>query len=537
MTKSVQFVDQYGNPIKALALKTPQTAEYVNLRRTFAEHPSRGLDIRKLPRILEAADQGDLRAQSDLFCDMEERDGHISAEMSKRRRALLTLDWTIKPPRNATAAEKDMTARAMEWFQDLPEFEAFMLDALDGIGHGFAALEVEWQFVEKTWFQKAWHHRPQRWFKTPIDNRNELRLDDFSVDGALLRPFGWVVHRHKAKAGYVAQTGLHRVLCWPYLFKNFSVLDLADFLDVYGFPMRVGKYGAGATERDKSTLLRALMHIGRDAAGIIPEEMSIDFHDAVSGDAKNFQVMLDFCDKTISKAVLGGTLTSQADGQTSTNALGGVHNEVRHDLMTSDAKQLASTITRDVLYPLLVLNGYQVTPSRMPCFAFDTRELLDFKLFSESIPALVGIMDIPAAWAYEKSGIPVPEEGEAVLRLPASSAPALPGLPAMTSQRLPTGTGVTVAALSGALPVPEEIPADPEQDAVDNAAGAAFAQNVSTAINTMLAPLMAALSQGLPPEDAMEQLLTLYPQMSTAELTQLTTQALFTMDVWGRLNG
>ncbi len=533
MAKSVQLVDQYGNPIKAEVLKTPQTAEYVNLRRTFADHPSRGLDIRKLPRILEAAEQGDLRAQSDLFCDMEERDGHIFAEMSKRRRALLTLDWTIKPPRNATAAEKDMTAALMEWFQDLPEFEAFILDALDAIGHGFAAQEIEWDFSQKIWFPKAWHARPQSWFKTPIDNRNDLRLDDYSVNGAVLQPFGWVVHRHKAKAGYVAQTGLHRVLCWPYLFKNFSVLDLADFLDVYGFPMRVGKYGAGATERDKSTLLRALMHIGRDAAGIIPEEMSIDFHDAVSGNAKNFQVMLDFCDKTISKAVLGGTLTSQADGQTSTNALGGVHNEVRHDLMTSDAKQMASTITRDVIYPLLVLNGYQVDPRRMPNFAFDTRELLDFKLFSESLPALVDIMDIPAAWAYEKSGIPVPEDGEAILRRPASSVPVLP---AVAAQQLPVGTGVCVAALASALPAPTEEPADPAQQAVDSAPGAAFAQSVSAALGDLLAPLMAALSQGQPPEVAMEQLLALYPQMSTAELTQLTSQALFTLDVWGRLN-
>ena len=50
----------------------------------------------------------------------------------------------------------------------------------------------------------------------------------------------------------------------------------------------------------------------------------------------------------MSKAILGGTLITQADGKTSTNALGEVHNEVRHDILTSDAAQIAATITRQI---------------------------------------------------------------------------------------------------------------------------------------------------------------------------------------------
>ncbi|WIK47284.1 DUF935 domain-containing protein [Pseudomonas aeruginosa] len=33
-----------------------------------------------------------------------------------------------------------------------------------------------------------------------------------------------------------------------------------------------------------------------------------------------------------------------------------MHNEVRHDLLASDARQLAATLSRDLLWPLLVLN-------------------------------------------------------------------------------------------------------------------------------------------------------------------------------------
>uniref|UniRef100_UPI00398B6B75 phage portal protein family protein n=1 Tax=Erwinia tracheiphila TaxID=65700 RepID=UPI00398B6B75 len=48
------------------------------------------------------------------------------------------------------------------------------------------------------------------------------------------------------------------------------------------------------------------------------------------------------------KAILGGTLTSQADGASSTNALGNVHNEVRFEVRSSDATQVAATLTRDL---------------------------------------------------------------------------------------------------------------------------------------------------------------------------------------------
>ncbi|WP_308197178.1 phage portal protein family protein, partial [Achromobacter xylosoxidans] len=40
------------------------------------------------------------------------------------------------------------------------------------------------------------------------------------------------------RSGYIARTGLFRVLAWPWLFKNFAVRDLAEFLEIYGLPLR-----------------------------------------------------------------------------------------------------------------------------------------------------------------------------------------------------------------------------------------------------------------------------------------------------------
>uniref|UniRef100_A0A1A9WVY1 Uncharacterized protein n=1 Tax=Glossina brevipalpis TaxID=37001 RepID=A0A1A9WVY1_9MUSC len=145
---------------------------------------------------------------------MEERDGHLFAEMSKRRRSVMPLTWRIVPPCHPSAQEKAMADAATEWFSDLPEFETLLFDLLDAIGHGFAAVEIEWKQAENIWLPCAFYKRPQRWFQTATHDRNTIRLIDGSLDGAGLNPFGWLLHRHQAKSGWVAESGLFRVLVW-----------------------------------------------------------------------------------------------------------------------------------------------------------------------------------------------------------------------------------------------------------------------------------------------------------------------------------
>lgn len=489
MVATSTILDASGNPIKRAELKEPQTSKLAQLHREFASHPSRGLTPIKLARILEAAEQGDIRAQHELFMDMEEKDAHIFSEMSKRKRALLTVDWDIVPPRNASATERKLAGYAKELLQDTPNFEDVILDALDGIGHGFSCQEIEWEFLGNEWLPKQITHRPQGWFQTDRDTRTEIRLRDNTLDGQALQPFGWITHVHKAKSGYIARAGLHRVLSWPFLFKTYSVGDLAEFLEIYGLPLRLGKYQSGASDDEKSTLLRAVMSIGHDAAGIIPEGMSIEFQEAANGASDPFMAMIEWAEKSQSKAILGGTLTSQADGKSSTNALGNVHNEVRHDLMVSDAIQLAGTLTRDLVYPLLALNKGGVDDRRrLPKFKFMFDDSEDLGTLAEALPKLVAIgMNIKKEWAHERAGIPMAEEGDEVLGVP---KPA------------PTNNGAALNVALAALTSNGNTNPDAEQVAAWDAVMAHVGELVNQADS--IETLQAALTQAygdLPLED------------------------------------
>jgi phage gp29-like protein len=419
----VEIVDHRGQPLKQREITEAQTAGVGQLPQTIGEHPSRGLTPSKLARVLEHAEAGDMSAQLDLAEDIEEKDGHTFAELSKRRRALLGLDWSIQPPRNATAAEERATETVRELVADI-DIDAVILDMADAIAKAYSCLELTWERADGLWQPAEIAWRPQRWFQvgrqgTRGDVDEDLRLRDTSGDGAALQAFGWIAHVHKARSGHIARAGLSRVLAWPFLFKNYSVRDLAEFLEIYGLPLRLGKYPPGSSEREKATLLRAVTSIGHAAAGIVPEGMDIDFQEAAKGASDPFLAMIDWCERTQSKAILGATLTSQADRGSNTNALGSVHNEVRRDLLVSDARQIGATLTRDLLFPIAALNTAGIRSlRRAPRFVFDTREPADLEKYAKALPGLVRSgLQIPRDWAHEKLGIPEPADDQDVLEL------------------------------------------------------------------------------------------------------------------------
>ena len=423
MVTTSRILGPDGQPIRLAEIREPQTAHLTSLHHEVGNHPSRGLTPSKLAALLDAAEQGDIAAQFELFEDIEEKDGHVHAEMGKRRRAVAQLPWQIVPPDNPTAQEKKAAEILNGLLDGLDDFEAMLFDVTDAIGKGFACLEFDgWARVDGNWLPRAIDHRPQTWFQLVRGRRQEIRLRG-AAGGEPLRQFTWITHTHKAKSGYLERSSLFRVLVWPYLFKNYSVGDLAEFLEIYGIPMRVGKYPGGATEKEKLTLLRALAQLGHSAAGIIPIGMEMEFLNAAQGDPAAFKLMIDWCERTQSKVILGGTLTSGTGEGTNTNALGNVHNEVRLDLRDSDAKQLAATISRDLVYPIAVLNGLATSWQRCPRFVFDVQEPEDLKLYADALPQLVKLgIRIPRQWAQERLAIPDPAEGEDVLQLQAEPA-------------------------------------------------------------------------------------------------------------------
>jgi phage gp29-like protein len=523
-----KILDQFGNPIDMGAIEEPQTSHLGWLQHEMATHPSRGLTPSRLAQILLEAEQNNPVAQYDLFDDMEEKDAHIGSEMGKRRLAVAGLTWTIEPPRNASVAEKKATEQLREIVSEIDSLDEMMFDITDAIGKAFANLEIEWHFDGDYWLPKTITHRPQSWFRFYRGYRQEIRLRDASAYGAPLNPFGWIMHVHKAKSGYLERAALFRMLVWPYLFKNYSVGDLAEFLEIYGIPIRLGKYPSGASPAEKSTLLRALVNIGHNAAGIIPDSMLVEFEKAAEGDGKGFIDMIDWCERSQSKAILGATLTSQADRGSNTNALGNIHNEVRKDLRDSDAKKIAATLTRDLLYPIAALNGLAPNGiNRMPHMMIDTRETKDLKTYADALPALVNIgVPIPARWATEQLRIPAPEAGEDLLK--PTSVPVASPLPPGGSQPTAVATASVPALDRAPSPVADPTPIDPQAEVMAQAAVPIWTQ--------VLDRIRALVEQAADLPSLRDALLASYADLPADELAEVMAMGMAAAELAGRFD-
>lgn len=520
------LVDINGDPLSLDDLNEPQSennSRVAALMQAFAEHPTQGLNPAKLARLLREAEQGNLAAMADLAKDIEDKDGHVACEIGKRRRAIVGLDWHVRPPRNADAAEKRDAEMLAEIIEDATWFYDLLFDFTDAILKGFSANELQWDYIEKQQIVTGYEFRDQNLFKTHPENRNELRLNDGSHLGEMPRAFGWAMHTHKSKSGYIHRTGLVSVLSWPFLFKNYSVRDLAEFLEIYGLPVRLGKYPSGATHKEKMTLLRAVMSIGHNAGGIIPKGMEIDFQSAANGQSDPFEAMIRWCELTQSKAILGGTLTSQADGKTSTNALGNVHENAFSSITASDIHQLEQTINRDILYPMYALNGKSYSGNRrLPRFEFDTSTTEAMRDLAYPLRSLVQLgMKVPQSYVHDRLGIPRAKEGEDVLELP--------------SEPLPSGSVGNAALKSQALAVLRTEHKDgASQEQLNAAIDEITSGNVQPEYTQLLQPLIDSLNQN--EELAAIQLAEQYPMMDQDALTDMLTRLFFVSELWGSID-
>ena len=530
----MSILDQFGNPIEREQLQEPQTARLAQLRHEFDTHPSRGLTPPRLASILQQAEQGDLTAQHELFADMEEKDGHLFSVMDQRRSAVKRLDWDIVPCENASAKEKADAEWVKEVVEGLEDFGDVLFDMTDAIGHGFAALEMTWGRVQAVQMPVKIEHKPQGWFKLALNpdiSRNELRLRDHSAEGEALWPFGWLLHQHRARSGYISRSGLYRVMAWPFLFKNYATRDLAEFLEIYGLPLRVGTYNPSATKEDKATLMKAVVNIGHDAAAIIPQGMMIDFKEAAKGDNKSFDAMIGLMERIQSKVALGGTLTS-GEGQNGTEALGKVHQDIAQHLRDSDAQQLGNTLTRQLVYPLLALNKGLADLRRCPRLVFDTQEPEDLKLMSEAVPKLVGMgMRIPLNWAHEKLKIPEAQDGEEVLAMPA--AEPKPDL---------TPTGKPAAKPGQAVPKDKkaQLKAEPSApgaalDPLDNLS-AAMLDDWQEVMCELVAPVQAALASASSFAEFQDGLEASLASLQPQKLAEMLARGQFGARVWGQVH-
>lgn len=403
------------NILKGLFNKSKLTTEeatgsLAGVRDYYANHPSHGLNPKKLAAILLQAEQGEVEAYLELAEEMEEKEPQYLATLGTRKRAIMQMDITVLP-----YDDLDTSLAHAELVKDFfrrDTLEQELFDILDAIGKGFSVVEIIWEFSSSRWMPKELKWVDPRWITFDMNNPN-IPLLKTENGPQPLSPFKYIYTTIKAKSGTDIRGGLARTVAWYYMFKNFDIKNWISFLEVYGHPMRVGKYGKTATSDDKKALLRAVMNIGADAAAIISEDMQIEF---IKNENKSttdaFQSSAAYFDQAISKIVLGQTTTT--DAISGGHAVSKEHNEVRLDIAKSDANQLAAVLKKYLVKPIIDLNfGVQ---ENYPDIKIGNAEPEDVKSLVDAINILVPFgLKISQRQMLEKLNLNPPEDEDDVL--------------------------------------------------------------------------------------------------------------------------
>ena len=192
---------------------------------------------------------------------------------------------------------------------------------LDALGKGYSAVEIGWDTQATPWIPASYVWRDPRYFRYDRDSGQVLRLlDDASTyDGIELPPYRFIVHTPRLKMGLPIRGGLARLCAVTWLCSVYIQEDWLSFAEVFGMPLRIGRFDSSASDTDKEALKSAVVSLGSDAAAILHDSMRIEFQAASpgAGGADLYERLLDRLDKLISKAVLG-----RSDAADATSAAG-----------------------------------------------------------------------------------------------------------------------------------------------------------------------------------------------------------------------
>lgn len=511
------------NPGVDTGTKRPVTARVAvgDVNDKFSDYPSNGLTPRRLARIFREADEGNVRAQMELFEEMEEKDTHLFSQMQTRKLAVTGLDWEVQPF-SEDEIDKEIADFIDEQLKGIENFDEVLIDMLDAIGKGISIMELAWTVEDgRNVIEDIEYVHPKKlvWDSTT----DELKVCTREYPSGVELPENkFVVHKYKAKSGHASRAGIMRVVSWMYLFKNYDIKDWVSFCEVFGMPLRLGKYDASASESDKKQLMEAIISLGTDAAGIVPSSTMIEFIESQkTTSVEIYEKLARYCDEQISKAILGQTLTSDSGG--GSYAQSKTHNEVRHDLTVADAKSLAVTIRRDIIRPLVEFN--YGSEANIPFFGFDCHEVEDQKEVVEIYKTLACDMglEIPKSHIYKKFNIPKPENGEEVLKPPQAGM--------MTAQQQPMET-------TEELKLKQE-EGQAEQRQVDTIVSIANKQSEDI-FREMMKPIFKMIDKAEDMDELQKvlkdekKLRELYQDMESPELEDLIQQGIYLSHLIGR---
>ena len=369
--------------------------------------------------------------------------------------------------------------------------------------YGYSPIELTWEKDGNYIIPVKAVEKPQEWFYFNSDG--EFFFKDKNAGGKRkidLDGIKFLLPRHKAtyKNPY-GQAILSRCF-WNVAFINGGMEFWIKFTEKLGMPWIFGKYDRSMTDPEKKDFLTALVNMVQDAVGLIPNDGSVDvIQTGSSGNSEIYKLLVDQCEKNISKSILGQTLTTDV-GSVGSLAAGKVHADVRDDIAQSDSKLVEKTINKFIQY----INAINFNDAEIPHYSIVEEDFglqvaeRDSKVYSLGVNFSEDY--IMRTYGYQKGDINI-------------------------TDRFNNNAGYNYSDTESK----SEIKSDNTLDLLENLTDLKDFKNV---INPALNNVIEFFNTTRDAEETLEKLAEIYPLIDTKNLEEMLAKVIFMAEVLGR---
>jgi len=298
------ILDARGNPIKP---DKPALSEDIALAHTTSVRNPRPNSVastitpQRLGGLLRSVvDGNNPQDYMTLAEEIEERDPHYASVLRTRKFAVASLDPSVEAASDDAADQK--LADEVRRLMDSDQTPDLFFDLLDGLGKGMGVCQILWDTTVTPWVPKDYKWVDPRYLRPDADTLSEILLiSDDAPQGKPLEPYKFIIHLPRSKSGSIWRNGLARQCAVLYMLKSFTTRDWWAFAEVFGIPIRVGKYGPNATPEQIATLKSAIATIASDAGAVIPDSMMVELVETAKGNGGDtlFESMVRWCNEEI----------------------------------------------------------------------------------------------------------------------------------------------------------------------------------------------------------------------------------------------
>lgn len=329
-------------------------------------------------------------------------DGQIEATWGKRQDAVLNQELVFV----RDGVEDEQINKLL----NSPDMRIIIKELHNSIAWGFTLIQInniyydENEEVYKIDFDliPRKHVHPEEGFECVSRQQSIASKDFLFMEQPIANYMLWA--GEKKDKGIFAKTAQYVI------YKRGGFGDWSQFAEMFGMPFRELIYD-DYDEATRKNLEQGLQEWGSAGYSLHPRSAELKIHPTGGSTGSNevYDRLIAACDASISKTILGNTLTTE-QGENGARSLGEVHKEVE-DAKTASDKQFILSILNTKFRAILKRFGFNVTGGDI-WYRSDDKDWTELQTKWNVINSISDKIPVADDFIYEEFSIPKPENYE-----------------------------------------------------------------------------------------------------------------------------